>query len=294
MSDDPVKVEIFLDDDKTALAVYRPPASFDLDTTKIQDGRHRLHIRAIDRNGVTGVRDIPFTVRNGPGIAVIGLSPGDVVEGKISVLVNAYGGATERDWEPMRAETPAPIPTWAWVLFLGIVCWAMWYGASEWIPSKDFLATPTFSSPAAIEAAAPKAPASGSPINLKGLDWQKLGPPVYHVRCAVCHQDDGKGLPNFVPPIAADAVVNNTDPTEHIKVVLQGLKNVRIGNQPWAGEMPPFEDLLTDAEIASVINHERTSFGNNAPLVSADDVKALRRTPGESPARKQGKQEEKR
>lgn len=283
MGDDPVKVEIYLDDQKDAIAVYKPPARFDLDTTKLLDGRHRLHIRATDHNGVVGVRDIPFTVRNGPGIAVVGLSPGDVVEGRISVLVNAYGGATEKDWEPVRAETPAPIPTWAWVLFLGIVCWAMWYGASEWTPTKEFLATPTFSSSAEIEAAAPKPKVEVTPSDLKGLNWQKLGPMVYHIRCAVCHQDDGRGLPNFVPPIAGSAVINNADPTEHIKTVLHGLKGKRIGDQPWAGEMSAFDQLLTNDEIAAVIDHERTHFGNNAPLVSAYDVKSLRRTPGPEP-----------
>jgi mono/diheme cytochrome c family protein len=277
MGDDPVKVEIYLDDHKEAIAVYKPPASFDLDTTKLSDGRHRLHVRATDRNGVVGVRDIPFVVRNGPGIAVVGLSPGDIVEGKISVLVNAYGGASEKDWEPTRAETPAPIPTWAWVLFLGIVCWAMWYGASEWTPTKEFLATPTFSSPAEIEAAAPKPKVEGRSPDMKGLGWQQLGATIYHIRCAVCHQEDGKGLPNFVPPIAGNAAANNEDPTEHVKTVLHGLKGKRIGDQPWAGEMPAFDQLLGDDEIAAVIDHERTNYGNNAPLVSAQDVKALRR-----------------
>ncbi len=277
MSEDQVKVKIFLDDQKDALAVYSPPARFDLDTTTLTDGRHRLHVHATDRYGITGVRDIPFIVRNGPGIAVVGLDPGDVVEGKISILVNAYGGAKEPDWEPVRAETPAPIPTWAWVLFLGIVCWAMWYGASEWTPSKEFSATPTFSSPAAIAAAAPQ-PATPPPLtDVKGLDWQKIGPAVYHVRCAVCHQDDGKGLSNFVPPVAGNAVINAADATEHIKTVLYGLKQKHIDNRPWAREMPAFETLLTDEEIASVINYERTSFGNNAPLVTPQAVQALRR-----------------
>jgi mono/diheme cytochrome c family protein len=278
MSDDPVKIEIFLDNQDEPIAVYKPPGSFELDTTKLPDGNHRLQVRATDRNGLVGVRAIPFIVRNGPGIAVVGLNSGDVVEGKITVLVNAYGGATEKYWEPIRAETPAPIPTWAWVLFLGIVCWAMWYGASQWTPGQEFLATPTFSTPAQIAAAAPKPKAELAAFDAGGLNWQKLGPAVYHVRCGVCHQADGQGLPKFVPPVAANPVITAPDPSEHIRTVLFGMKGKVIGGQTWAGEMPPFADLLSDEEIASVVDFERTNFGNNAPLVNAADVRSQRKS----------------
>jgi mono/diheme cytochrome c family protein len=278
MSDHPVKVEVYIDDQKEAIAVYRPPASFDLDTTQLPDGSHELHVRATDRNGIVGVRDIPFTVRNGPGIAVVGLNSGDIVEGRISILLNAYSGSSEKDWEPTRAETPAPIPTWAWVLFLAIVSWAMWYGASNWTPGKEFLGTPTFSSPAEVAAAAPKPPPETAAIDMKGMDYKKVGASVYHIRCAVCHQEDGTGLPNFVPPISGNPVVNSTDPMEHIRAVLAGVKKKKIQGRPWSGEMPPFDTLLTDEEIAAVIDHERTNFGNSAPLLNADAVKALRRT----------------
>ena len=40
--------------------------------------------------------------------------------------------------------------------------------------------------------------------------------------------------------------------------------------------MPPFADQLKDDEIAAVINHERTSWGNQSPIVAAKDVAALR------------------
>ena len=103
MTDDPVRVDIFLDDDPAPIGSYRPPASFELDSLKLPDGPHRLTIRATDRRGVAGVRVVEFMVRNGPGIAVVGINPGDIVEGKIPILVNAFGGGTEKEWEPARA-----------------------------------------------------------------------------------------------------------------------------------------------------------------------------------------------
>ncbi|MGH8201708.1 MAG: c-type cytochrome [Steroidobacteraceae bacterium] len=40
--------------------------------------------------------------------------------------------------------------------------------------------------------------------------------------------------------------------------------------------MPSFANALNDAEIADIINHERTSWGNHGKPVTADDVKAAR------------------
>src|SRR5439155_22938457 len=97
----------------------------------LADGRHRLRVHAIEGSGTVGVEEIPFTVRNGPGIAVVGLSDGDAVRGRIPLLVNAFASRPGDAFEPERAETPAPIPTWAWVLFLVVVAWGMWYVASE-------------------------------------------------------------------------------------------------------------------------------------------------------------------
>jgi len=40
--------------------------------------------------------------------------------------------------------------------------------------------------------------------------------------------------------------------------------------------MPAFKDLLNDVDLAAIINHERTSWGNAAPTVSAAAVAKLR------------------
>jgi cytochrome c oxidase cbb3-type subunit 2 len=41
--------------------------------------------------------------------------------------------------------------------------------------------------------------------------------------------------------------------------------------------MPSFEHALTDAQIAAVINHERTSWGNSAPTVTPQSVAEIRK-----------------
>src|SRR5699024_690045 len=116
------------------------PVRFELDTTKLEDGKHTIRIEAFDASGYKGVRTIPFEVRNGPGIGIDGLKDDDVLDGKVPVLINAYGGAREPYWEPARAETPAPVPTWAWVLLLTIVAWSAFYIAQHWNAPAEFAA----------------------------------------------------------------------------------------------------------------------------------------------------------
>jgi len=140
------RIEVYLNDDPDPIVTHRPPARFQLDTTRLEDGYHELHIKAWDTHGQLGVRTIPFTVRNGPGIAVNGLSDNDVLEGDIPILVNSYGGRGELYWEPSRAETPSPIPTWIWVMLITIVAFAAFYGVSQWSPPPDMADTPTYSS----------------------------------------------------------------------------------------------------------------------------------------------------
>ena len=108
-----MRIEIFIDDESVPRQTLEPPATLELDTEGLADGPHRLRVHAIEDSGTVGVEEIPFTVRNGPGIAVVGLADGDTVRGRIPLLINAFASRPGDAFEPQRAETPAPIPTWA-------------------------------------------------------------------------------------------------------------------------------------------------------------------------------------
>lgn len=272
---DLTRIDVYLDGGEVPIVSYRPPVSFELDSTQLDDGDHVLRIEAFDSNGNKGVRTVPFGVRNGPGIAVHGITPGDVLGGKVPVLVNSYGGAGEKAWEPSRAETPAPIPTWTWVLVLFIVSFGIFYGVRHWNPSPDFAVTPTFSSTTAQTSQAPAAVggAAGAPT---GQVTDVKGASLYANLCSACHQASGQGLPGVFPPLAGDPVVTAEDPSEHISTVLHGKQGSTIGGVTYASAMPAFAGQLADEEIAAVVNHERTSFGNSAPTVTAEQVAALR------------------
>lgn len=125
--------------------------------------------------------------------------------------------------------------------------------------------------PGASQASAPT-PAPGG-----GADGARL----YAANCSACHQQNGAGLAGAFPPLAGDPVVIAADPTRHIEVVLFGASGSTIGGHRYTSPMPPWAALLSDEEIAAVINHERTSWGHAAPTVGAAEVAAVRarRTP---------------
>jgi mono/diheme cytochrome c family protein len=280
------QIDIFLDGATTPLLSTTPPLSFELDTSVLDDGPHVMRIEAYDGHGVKGVRTIDFTVRNGPGIAVSGLHQNDVLDGKIPVIVNAYGGTSAVDWEPSQAETPAPPPTWAWVLLIVMVAFGLFYGVQQWAPTGDFARTPTYgtfegATSAAEAAGAVAVPARSTPDGAAAASATRTaadvarGAALYSVNCASCHQDEGDGIPGVFPPLAGDPVVLAADPSEHIRIVLHGREGP-IGGVDYGSPMPAFKDALNDADVAAVVNHERTHWGNAAPLASAADVARLR------------------
>jgi len=126
------KVTVFLDDEKVPFGVFEPPAQLVLDTTKIADGKHELKIKAISSNGIEGVRIIPFEVRNGPEIAVVGLKDNEVIEANTVITINAYGSETLESFIIRGSETPKAVPSWVWACIVAFVGFAIFYFITHW------------------------------------------------------------------------------------------------------------------------------------------------------------------
>jgi len=112
------------------------------------------------------------------------------------------------------------------------------------------------------------------------------GKNIFETNCAACHQSNGQGLAGAFPSLAGNSVVNDNDPTEHIKIVLGGAQGKTINGVSYSAAMPPWGDQLSDAQVAAVINYERTHFGNNSKLVTAEEVAGIRKTMKQSGATK--------
>lgn len=125
--EDKSKVILFLDEDQTPIAEFISPVNFDLDTSKIVDGKHTLKIISKDPTGKEGIRVIPFEVKNGPAIAIEGIRENAVVDGVVPLMINAYGKGDQKRFLITGSETPQSIPAWIWILLIGFAGWAIYY-----------------------------------------------------------------------------------------------------------------------------------------------------------------------
>jgi len=103
-----------------------------------------------------------------------------------------------------------------------------------------------------------------------GLYPQQTGEAIYKGVCQGCHMPDAKGAigAGAYPALAGDRNLKST--VYMASTIINGRK-----------AMPSFGDGFTDAQIASVINYVRSSFGNHFPgSITPEEVKALRPAAG--------------
>ncbi len=257
-----MRIDVYLDLDPEPIASFTPPETFKLETERISDGEHQLQFVARDETGQLGSRVIPFQVHNGPEIVVHGVEKGETLKGDISILTNAYSAKKGDEFEPMRIETPKPIPTWAWVLVLCIFGWGAGYVSLE-LHDRNQSQT---------SEVATTQPAT---VSDSAQSWAQLGEQVYGNNCSSCHQQNGEGLTGVFPPLKGNSVVLDENPEQHILAVLNGVSGKVIDGVAYASPMPGFS-TLSNEEVAAVVNHERNQWGNQAKTVTEQDVAKLR------------------
>ncbi|MCF2502264.1 PQQ-dependent sugar dehydrogenase [Dyadobacter sp. CY107] len=109
------------------------------------------------------------------------------------------------------------------------------------------------------------------------LDKDKpvAGGKVYSVYCSACHQRNGMGDSQRFPPLGGVEWVTG-DKERLIKVLLKGLEGpLEVKGQSYNNVMPQ-HSFLKDEEIAEVLTHIRSNFGNNASAVTIDEVAKTR------------------
>jgi mono/diheme cytochrome c family protein len=159
--------------------------------------------------------------------------------------------------EPLERSNPAP-----WLLGLVAIVLTVW-GVSYFFLNTESTIPRDKPSVAANTAAQPAMPASD-------------GGQIYTTRCVSCHQANGAGLPGVFPPLAGSEWVNG-DPKTLARIPLFGVNgSITVVGKPYSGAMPAFGAGLSDAEIAAVLSHIRSSFGNHAPPVIPELVKTER------------------
>jgi nitrite reductase (NO-forming) len=113
----------------------------------------------------------------------------------------------------------------------------------------------------------------------KELQVEK-GKQIFMQTCFVCHQVDGKGIQNQIPPLAGSDFLM-ADSERAIRTVLQGLTGeVTVNGKQYNGTMVTLNNL-SDDEIANVLTFVKNSWGNSAAAVKSDVVRRVR---SEAPA----------
>jgi mono/diheme cytochrome c family protein len=110
------------------------------------------------------------------------------------------------------------------------------------------------------------------------LSPRDRGKKIFAANCQTCHQANGLGVAGQYPPLAGSefTIGGSRRPAMIVLKGLQGPVTVK-GQKFGSAVMQPWEKTLTDQKIADVLTYERSEWGNNASLVTAEQIAALRK-----------------
>ena len=121
---------------------------------------------------------------------------------------------------------------------------------------------------------APQTVVAAPPALLLGNETP--GGKIYAQACAACHMPNGGGVPSMQPALAGSKIIAG-DSTQLINVLLRGPAAVLpAAREKFGNVMPAFGSVLTDDDLAGVINYLRKNFAPARAAVTADEVAAQR------------------
>ncbi|TDJ27620.1 MAG: cytochrome c [Gammaproteobacteria bacterium] len=102
------------------------------------------------------------------------------------------------------------------------------------------------------------------------------GQQIYNARCASCHQASGQGVSGVFPPLAGAKWVVG-DASQLVELILDGISGeLEVKGVTYNSAMPPWANSLNDEQIAAVLTHIRSSWGNTAAPITAEEVAGVR------------------
>lgn len=109
----------------------------------------------------------------------------------------------------------------------------------------------------------------------KEIQVQK-GKAVYMQTCFVCHQPDGMGVANQIPPLAKSDFLAGLTKEDYIRGILMGRNGkITVNGKDYNTTMVPL-NYLTDEQVANVLTYVRNSFGNSGDSVNIEEVTRVR------------------
>jgi len=106
------------------------------------------------------------------------------------------------------------------------------------------------------------------------------GAALYDKHCAQCHGDQGQGVAGAYPALAGHRGVLQGDTTNLVQTLLYGGYPPATAGNPRPYGMPPFILTLDDKDLAAVLTHLRSQWGNQAREVTPLEVNRIRASQG--------------
>lgn len=132
---------------------------------------------------------------------------------------------------------------------------------------------------------APPSPAEDTKPKRITLQVANQGAKVYERQCLQCHGEQGAAVKTTSGEVAYPALAGNRavllkDPTNLVQLVLYGGYGPATTGHPRPFGMPPSLLELDDRDIAAVLTHLRTQWGNQADEVTPLQVNRIRAAQG--------------
>lgn len=170
--------------------------------------------------------------------------------------------AAQRRENPDPHEVANPIPWFVIILVGCLAAFCIVYiveanveTPSEWGDGRN------------IAELAGERPAAGAKVD---------GAALFASACVACHQTTGAGLPGVFPPLAGSEWVTGKE-TTMAAILLHGIAGpITVKGSSYAGAMPAFKDQFSDEQLAAVLSHVRSQWGNAGAPVSAATVAKVR------------------
>ena len=105
---------------------------------------------------------------------------------------------------------------------------------------------------------------------------------LYESHCVDCHGESGEGRAPAAPALRANRALNMSSAVNPIRVILYGGFSPATAAHPRPFGMPPFQSLLSDQDVADILNYLRSADVNDPmaavpPLVLGHEVRRQRR-----------------
>jgi len=98
------------------------------------------------------------------------------------------------------------------------------------------------------------------------------GKKLYASNCQSCHQENGEGLLGAFPPLKGSPVVTGENLELYVDIIMNG-----YDARPEFGVMAAVGTNMNfnENQVASIINYERSSWGNKGKKVSPEEIKKI-------------------